>query len=113
MRRVPVSGTKSHADEKPHLRPEAQERMQSLDPRISVSGALLEIAEDLDDGAVEIKGDGLPSTDELGASEKGMPYHVLDLLDVTGGELAQKLTRSGGSGNRKIVEIGSGSLFAP
>jgi len=49
VRRVLVAGAKSHADEKPRLRPEAQERMQSLDPRISVSGSLLEIAEDFND----------------------------------------------------------------
>jgi len=112
MRSVLVSGAKSHADEKSRLRPEAQKRMQPLDPRIPVAGSLLEIAEDLNDGAVEIKGDGLLSTYVLGTPEKGMSYHALNLLDMTGGELAQELPRSGGSGNLKIVKVAPGGSLA-
>ena len=46
------------------------------------------------------------------APEKGMPHHVFNLLDVTGGELAQELPGSGGSGNRKVIEVAPGGPFA-
>ena len=59
-----VTRAKSHSYQEPGLRPEAKERMESVDFGVAVSGSFFEVSVDLKDGAIEIEGDGLVAADD-------------------------------------------------
>lgn len=106
-----VAAAKSHAHQQPCFGPEAQQRMESFDGRVGVSGAFFEVAVDLKNGAVEVECDGLIAAHEAGAPADGRSNHPFELFDMAGGEFSQELAGGSGRGYLEVVEMSAGGLL--
>jgi len=107
-----VPRTESHTEEESLLRPEAKQRVQTLDLGVPVSRAFLEVAVDGEDGAIEIEGDGDITPDQAGGLVGRCANDAFELFDVSGREFCQVL--AGGRGRRdvEIVEVLPSGGFA-